>query len=568
MSAIIDNVSIHSVEELDGKIPGYKVTDFIAKGGMGAVYLGLQETLEREVAIKILPPELTQDENFKSAFQTEAKAMAKVSHGNLVGIYDFGRVDDFLYIVMEFVKGRTLFNVINGVAVDELEAAELIIAMCQGLEKAHNAGIIHRDIKPANILIDDQGVPKIVDFGLARPAEKTEEGVIFGTPGYTAPEVVKNPQAVDRKSDIFSVGVMLFELLTGEVPAQTGQVPSYLADSHKEFDVIVAKATHPINTMRYQSAAEMAGCLQALLLKLSSNASPAPVSGVRLATSAAPTQAQAGVIGAPALARPTAPTRVSLSRNVTAQKSGISGIQVALIIGLLGAIGAIVFLKQGGDDAGVVVDEKGEPAEAVLLPKKRTANSSSAAEGKARAARKAGVARADRGNKNKKDKKLAEKAAASNDRKAEGVHSRKKETPLIAGSKNKKGGGKKVKKISFPNMDKNHQYTISEVDANRPPVQCQWVKMNELLNSYLASNKEADLNKDGFLGLSEYAENELPYEKRDPSKKDSHDVISVIYRQYIYMAFPEADENGTGRVNVRELKNFERLNQLPSTFQH
>jgi len=144
----------------------------------------------------------------------------------------------------------------------------LIIAMCEGLHCAHEAGISHRDIKPGNVLIDDEGVPKIVDFGLARTTTDKEQGKIFGTPGYTAPEVVKNPAAVDQKSDIFSIGVMLFELLIGDMPSKPGEKPSLKNDTDPMFDNIVVKATNPINTMRYKSAAAMAKDLKKLLAKL------------------------------------------------------------------------------------------------------------------------------------------------------------------------------------------------------------------------------------------------------------------------------------------------------------
>jgi len=344
MNSVIDNVSIHSVENLNGKIPGYKVTDFIAKGGMGAVYLGLQENLDREVAIKILPPELTVDENFSKAFQTEAKAMAKVSHSNLVGIYDFGKIDNFLYIVMEFIKGRTLFNVINGSAVEETEAAELIIAMSRGLNRAHDAGIIHRDIKPANVLIDDQGVPKIVDFGLARPTEETENGVIFGTPGYTAPEVIKNPKAVDRKSDIFSIGVMLFELLTGELPSKFGQLPSSISNSHKQFDSIVAKATHPVSAMRYKTAADMADDLQKAIDTIAGKATTVLSGRAKLATGNTPSKAR------PAQASLTGrPSGFSTAPKFVPKKSGFPVGLVAVFAILLAGIGlAVVALSGSG----------------------------------------------------------------------------------------------------------------------------------------------------------------------------------------------------------------------------
>ncbi len=255
-----------TVEELDCLFPSHTITSFIAQGGMGAVYLGEQTSLERPVAIKILPREFSGDPDYVTSFHSEAKAMAKVSHSNLVGIFDFGNVDGMLYIIMEFVPGRALFDVANGKAVEELEAAHLIIEMSRGLAQAHKAGIIHRDIKPANVLIDDKGSPKIVDFGLAKPhGDDAGEGVIFGTPGYTAPEVITNPHAVDQKSDLYSIGAMLYELLTGTLPKDPYVSPSDASGCDTRFDIIVARALQPDPQLRTESAEALITELDSLI---------------------------------------------------------------------------------------------------------------------------------------------------------------------------------------------------------------------------------------------------------------------------------------------------------------
>nr|WP_276308460.1 serine/threonine-protein kinase [Rubritalea profundi] len=199
--------------------PAFEVTDFIAQGGMGAVFRATQISLDRPMAIKILPYEMGLDPEFSSSFETEAKAMAMLNHPNLVKVFDFGNIEGMLYIVMELAPGRSLYDLIHGKSVEMSEASRLISDMCRGLEHAHDAGLIHRDIKPANVLIDDSAHPKIVDFGLARPLSNTHDGgTIYGTKGYTAPEVLTDPNNIDQRADIFSVGAMLYELLTGQMP--------------------------------------------------------------------------------------------------------------------------------------------------------------------------------------------------------------------------------------------------------------------------------------------------------------------------------------------------------------
>ena len=139
------------LEELDGLLDGYHFESFIAQGGMGAVYLARQTSLDRQVAVKVLPREFSEDEEFIKSFQSEAKLMAKLNHPNLIGIYDFGDIDGMLYIIMEFVKGKSLHHSAHGKAINQETAVDIISAVCAGLDHAHDAGILHRDIKPANI---------------------------------------------------------------------------------------------------------------------------------------------------------------------------------------------------------------------------------------------------------------------------------------------------------------------------------------------------------------------------------------------------------------------------------
>ncbi len=252
-----------SLEVLAGLLPAYEFDSFIAQGGMGAVYKARQKALDRDVAIKVLPRELGADPAFHQSFETEAKAMARLNHPNLIGVYDSGDIDGMLYIVMEYVNGKSLYHSAYNLAVDPEQAATLVKGICDGLAHAHENGVIHRDIKPANILLNEKVVPKIGDFGLARPADADSPGLIMGTPGYTAPEIYDNPEHFDVKTDIYAVGVILYELLTGHKPEDEDmQPPSTIVACDKKLDAIWQKSTDPDPARRYNSAEEMAKDLE------------------------------------------------------------------------------------------------------------------------------------------------------------------------------------------------------------------------------------------------------------------------------------------------------------------
>lgn len=250
--------------ELADLLPGYEVESLIAVGGMGAVYRAVQSSLHRPVAIKILPAELGSDEAFRIRFETEAKAMALLNHPNLAGVYDFGNMDGMLYIVMEFVEGESLYQFAYGKFIEPEDAIRMTRGICLGLHHAHEHGVLHRDIKPSNILLDLYAQPKIVDFGLAQEMRKAPEvdEEVFGTPHYTAPEVLTKPGSVDARADIFSIGVILHELLTGRVPAKDPRTASAIVQCDPRLDGVVRKATHPNPDLRYYSAAEMAAELE------------------------------------------------------------------------------------------------------------------------------------------------------------------------------------------------------------------------------------------------------------------------------------------------------------------
>jgi beta-lactam-binding protein with PASTA domain len=221
---------------LDGR---YRVGSWIARGGMATVYLGIDTKLDRTVALKIAHPELAGDQEFVRRFMGEARSVARLSSPNVVAVYDQGSDGGLLYLVMEYVPGRTLRELLRergGLA--PREALDIIDGVLTGLSAAHQAGIVHRDVKPENVLLGEGGVVKVADFGLARAASgisHTRTGMLIGTAAYLAPEQVARSVS-DARTDVYAAGVMLFEMLTGTQP-HTGDSP--LAVAHKHVNDVV-----------------------------------------------------------------------------------------------------------------------------------------------------------------------------------------------------------------------------------------------------------------------------------------------------------------------------------------
>ena len=208
-----------------GKVVGtYKIIAKIGEGGMGAVYKGIDEMLDREVAIKVLRPELVSQPNVVNRFLAEAKTLAKLNHTNIATVYNFIHQDDHYFMVMEFVSGETFDNMIrrNG-PIEYGAAVRMFCYALEGLEHAHSLDIIHRDIKPANLMLTDTGIVKVMDFGIARvlgSARMTKQGNIIGTIEYMSPEQIRGEET-DARSDIYSAGILLYEMLTGRVPFES-----------------------------------------------------------------------------------------------------------------------------------------------------------------------------------------------------------------------------------------------------------------------------------------------------------------------------------------------------------
>jgi serine/threonine protein kinase len=318
------------LEEVAALFPSYDIHGLIACGGMGAVYHANQRSLERDVAIKILPREFSQDQEFRVSFEAEAKAMAKLNHPNLIGVYDFGDVAGLLYIVMEYVPGSSLYSLSHGRVVEQGDALKIVIDICHGLAHAHDYGILHRDIKPSNILLDVSGSPKIGDFGLAsKMGNQIQEGEqIFGTPGYTAPEVIEPPHTFDQRADIFSVGVMLYELLTGVTPDGQKPISSMPKIPNPKLQAIIQRATHNDPNARHTSAEELAKDLEKIA---------AMPHNPLLAAAASKGRPAGGALG----------RRHMPVRKVSSSSSSGTGFLILLLLIAAGAVYYFVFMQSG-----------------------------------------------------------------------------------------------------------------------------------------------------------------------------------------------------------------------------
>jgi serine/threonine-protein kinase len=250
-----------SPEYLAGLLPQYDVKLFIAQGGMGAVYKGRQISLDRDIAIKVLPHEVGASEGFRESFISEAKSMARLNHTNLLGVLDYGTVEGLPYIVMEYVEGGSLHDAFYNRAVEAIKAAVIVKGICDGLRHAHEHGIVHRDMKPSNILLTTKREPKIADFGLAHATDSDKPGLMMGTPGYTAPEVFRNPNLAGALADIYSVGVIMHQLLTGIDPTGSMTPPTHTSGNIR-LDPIWRKATNPVPSQRYATVAAMSADLE------------------------------------------------------------------------------------------------------------------------------------------------------------------------------------------------------------------------------------------------------------------------------------------------------------------
>ena len=253
-----------TVEEIARLFPQLEILGFLGKGGMGAVYKARQPILDRFIALKILPPTMANDPGFVERFNREARALARLNHPNIVTVYDFGQTGGMPYLMMELVDGINLREMEQAGRLTPEQALAIVPQICEALQFAHNEGIVHRDIKPENLLLDKKGRLKITDFGIAKiiglPADKMSlTGVrdVMGTPHYMAPEQIEKPQTVDHRADIYSLGVVFYEMLTGELPMGKFQPPSRKVIIDARLDEVVLRTLEKEPERRYQQASEV-----------------------------------------------------------------------------------------------------------------------------------------------------------------------------------------------------------------------------------------------------------------------------------------------------------------------
>jgi serine/threonine-protein kinase len=276
------NTAVQAEEEsgLDGtfvsaarvELPGFELLQILGRGGMGEVWLARQQSLARTVAVKLLPPRLAKDPEFVTRFEKEATALAALSHPNIIQIIDRGVAGAHYYFVMEYVEGRSLRELMGSGRLPPQQGLRLLIQVARAIESAHDKGIIHRDLKPENILVDGRGHAKVADFGLAgirQPDSRlnlTATAVAMGTLNYMAPEQRRDAKNVDGRADLFSFGVMLYEVLTGELPVGRFRLPSERVPGvDPRVDAVVARLLENEPEARYASAREVCAELEGLV---------------------------------------------------------------------------------------------------------------------------------------------------------------------------------------------------------------------------------------------------------------------------------------------------------------
>jgi predicted Ser/Thr protein kinase len=291
----------------------YEVEELLGKGGMGVVYRARDTRLGRPVALKVLPPEFTRDEDRKGRFLQEARAAARVTHPAIAQVYDVDEGPDGVFIAMELVEGKTVKSLIQGRELDLLGSLEIAQQVGGGLQKAHEQGIVHRDIKPENIMVTADGHAKVLDFGLAKLLEptapqapegishmetlaKTQAGFVLGTLRYMSPEQARG-QAVDHRSDIFSLGVVLYEMVTGQLPfsgttaldtlhaiafEETRPMTALRPNLPPSLQRVVTRCLRKRAQDRYPDAKELVGDLKTVQREVESGISSKAPLGVRL----------------------------------------------------------------------------------------------------------------------------------------------------------------------------------------------------------------------------------------------------------------------------------------------
>lgn len=359
--------------ELDAVLPGYQVIDLLGRGGMGAVYRALQPNLDRDVAIKILPLELASGgggQHFTERFKQEAKSMARLSHPGIVQVHDFGEAEavggEFLYFVMEFVEGRNILQYLReeGGRLEPEHAHSIVCHVLDALGFAHQHGVIHRDIKPANIMLDQYGRVKVADFGLAKSTgqetDLTASNMAMGTPDFIAPEALESGREVDARADLYSVGAMFYQLLTGKVPRGVFQAATELVPGlDSRYDAIIMRALQHAPESRYQDAAEFRAELDRIVtepireLKLGIGSIPLVQPGEHRVDEEVETAPLSSPSPVAKISPESRPEQQSLSGLDQAEKGASSGFRFLLVVAIaVGVLAAGLYLLVRGGDGG------------------------------------------------------------------------------------------------------------------------------------------------------------------------------------------------------------------------
>ncbi|TAJ19254.1 MAG: serine/threonine protein kinase, partial [Planctomycetota bacterium] len=269
--------------ELARHFPRLEIGELLGRGAMGSVWRARQLELSRDVALKVLAPATSNDPSFRARFEREARALAALDHPHIVRVYDYGQAGPYSFLLMELVEGASLRELLQQGRLGEAEVLGLARDTCAALAYAHARGVVHRDIKPENLLVDGAGRIKVADFGLAKlvgPAAtaslRSSGGERVGTPLYMAPEQLEQPASVDHRADLYALGVVLYELLTGELPIGRFDAPSKRGSPSARYDSVVLRALEKDREQRQRDAEEVQSELDAATSGPEPVATPAP----------------------------------------------------------------------------------------------------------------------------------------------------------------------------------------------------------------------------------------------------------------------------------------------------
>ncbi len=377
-------------EHLQELLPAYQVLSIVGQGGMGAVYKGRQKSLDRIVAIKILPPEAgAGDMQFIERFRNEARTMAKMNHPAIVHVYDFGETSEGqFFIVMEFIDGTDVAKMIQSQGkLPEGYALSITAHVCDALGYAHTHGVVHRDIKPANILINMEGQVKVADFGLAKATDPkamglTQTNMTMGTPDFVSPEALTPGVALDGRADLYAVGVMLYNMLTGTIPRGAFRMPSITLQTDARFDKIILKAMEMDRSNRYQTALDLRRDLDVILTTPATKTGGQPRPAQQAAQPQKPMgkspsapQGKEGSSGVPFGAAQPARSAPAADKSVRAPaappKKSKSGMIFGLVAAVVVSVGAFMFAGSGKKPAPTpkaVAEKKPEPKKTATPP--------------------------------------------------------------------------------------------------------------------------------------------------------------------------------------------------------